>query len=55
MHKQQADALAASLDDVISESIDNLARGLVSREEGEKWRYTQKVRPAERLLPEKTH
>jgi Protein of unknown function (DUF1640) len=44
MPKQQADVLAASLADVIGESIDNLARGLVSREEGEKWRYTQKVR-----------
>ncbi|KDN48852.1 DUF1640-domain-containing protein [Tilletiaria anomala UBC 951] len=43
MPKQQADVLAASLTDVINESIDNLAKGLVSREEGEKWRYTQKV------------
>ncbi len=44
MSKQQADVLADSLSDIINESIDNLARGLVSREEGEKWRYTQKVR-----------
>ncbi|PWN50100.1 DUF1640-domain-containing protein [Violaceomyces palustris] len=41
--KQQADSLVAALADVIDESINNLARGLVTREEGEKNNYTQKV------------
>lgn len=41
--RKQADVLVAALTDVISESIDNLARGLVRREEAENTKYTQKV------------
>lgn len=35
--------LVEALRDVIDESITNLAKGLVTREEGEKHNYTQKV------------
>lgn len=44
MPRQQADTLVTALGDVVEESIKNLERGLVSREEGERWRYSQKVR-----------
>lgn len=43
MDRQEADALVEALSDVVDESIRNLSMGLVSREEGEKHRYTQKV------------
>lgn len=43
MAREQADALVAALGDVVEESIKNLEKGLVSREEGERWRYSQKV------------
>ncbi|CAD6940113.1 unnamed protein product [Tilletia controversa] len=43
MERPQAEALVESLADVIDESIRNLSEGMVAREEGEKWRYTQKV------------
>jgi len=29
--------------DVVDESVNNLGKTLVGREEGERWRYTQKV------------
>lgn len=41
--KEQADTLTEALRDVIDESISNLAKNLVTREEGEKTTYTQKV------------
>ncbi|WFD33967.1 Protein fmp32, mitochondrial [Malassezia cuniculi] len=41
--RKQADVLVAALTDVINESMDNLARGLVRREEAENTKYTQKV------------
>ncbi|PWY97476.1 DUF1640-domain-containing protein [Testicularia cyperi] len=41
--REQADVLTEALRDVIDESISNLAKGLVTREEGEKTTYTQKV------------
>lgn len=43
MPRAQADALVAALDDVVSESLRQLEKGCVGREEGEKWRYAQKV------------
>ncbi|CAO1631857.1 unnamed protein product [Jaminaea pallidilutea] len=43
MAREQADALVAALNDVISESLSQLEKGCVGREEGEKWRYAQKV------------
>ncbi|KAK0521835.1 Protein fmp32, mitochondrial [Tilletia horrida] len=43
MERAQAEALVDALADVIDESIRNLSEGMVAREEGEKWRYTQKV------------
>lgn len=43
MPRQQADALVSALGDVVEESISGLEKGLVSREEGERWRYSQKV------------
>ncbi|SPO41355.1 related to middle part of C.elegans myosin heavy chain A [Pseudozyma flocculosa] len=43
INKQQADVLVETLRDVIDESIGNLARGLVTREEAEQNNYTQKV------------
>ncbi|CAO1622208.1 unnamed protein product [Parajaminaea phylloscopi] len=43
MPRAQADALVAALDDVVSESLSQLEKGCVGREEGEKWRYAQKV------------
>ncbi|PWN88430.1 DUF1640-domain-containing protein [Acaromyces ingoldii] len=43
MPRQQADALVTALGDVVEESISGLEKGLVSREEGERWRYSQKV------------
>lgn len=42
--RKQADVLVGALTDVINESMDNLARGLVRREEAENTKYTQKVR-----------
>ncbi|KAJ9480205.1 Protein FMP32, mitochondrial [Pseudozyma hubeiensis] len=41
--REQADVLTESLRDVIDESISNLAKGLVTREEGDQTNYTQKV------------
>ncbi|TKY86138.1 hypothetical protein EX895_004963 [Sporisorium graminicola] len=41
--REQADVLTESLRDVIDESITNLAKGLVTREEGDQTNYTQKV------------
>lgn len=43
--KEQADTLVAALADVVDESVAGLTTSLVSREEGERWRYTQKVGP----------
>lgn len=43
MPRSQADALVAALNDVVSESLRQLEKGCVGREEGEKWRYAQKV------------
>lgn len=43
MPRAQADSLVAALNDVISESLRQLEKGCVGREEGEKWRYAQKV------------
>ncbi|KAE8224714.1 hypothetical protein CF326_g7985 [Tilletia indica] len=43
MERPHAEALVEALADVIDESIRNLSEGMVAREEGEKWRYTQKV------------
>lgn len=43
MPRAQADTLVASLNDVVSESLRQLEKGCVGREEGEKWRYAQKV------------
>lgn len=44
--REQADVLVTALTDVINESIENLMRGLVRRDEAEKHTYTQKVRTA---------
>lgn len=44
MPREQADTLVTALSDVVEESIKGLEKGLVSREEGERWRYSQKVR-----------
>jgi hypothetical protein len=44
MPRQQADTLVTALGDVVEESIKGLEKGLVGREEGERWRYSQKVR-----------
>ena len=44
MPRHQADTLVGALGDVVEESIKGFERGLVSREEGERWRYSQKVR-----------
>ncbi|SJX62480.1 uncharacterized protein SRS1_13328 [Sporisorium reilianum f. sp. reilianum] len=41
--REQADVLTEALRDVIDESITNLAKGLVTREEGDQTNYTQKV------------
>ncbi|GAK65371.1 mitochondrion protein [Moesziomyces antarcticus] len=41
--REQADVLTEALRDVIDESITNLAKGLVTREEGDQNNYTQKV------------
>lgn len=41
--REQADVLTESLRDVVDESITNLAKGLVTREEGDQTNYTQKV------------
>ncbi|SPO27118.1 related to middle part of C.elegans myosin heavy chain A [Ustilago trichophora] len=41
--REQADVLTEALRDVIDESISNLAKGLVTREEGDQTNYTQKV------------
>ncbi|SNX85542.1 related to middle part of C.elegans myosin heavy chain A [Melanopsichium pennsylvanicum] len=41
--REQADILTEALRDVIDESISNLAKGLVTREEGDQTNYTQKV------------
>lgn len=43
MPRQQADSLVAAMADVIDESVNGLSKNLVSREQGERWRYTQKV------------
>ncbi|KAL9938247.1 hypothetical protein V8E36_002870 [Tilletia maclaganii] len=43
MEHREAEVLVEVLADVIDESIRNLSEGMVAREEGEKWRYTQKV------------
>ncbi|MCO5565797.1 hypothetical protein L7F22_019472 [Adiantum nelumboides] len=43
MARAQADALVTALSDVVEESIKGLEKGLISREEGERWRYSQKV------------
>lgn len=43
MPRDQADTLVVSLGDVIEESIKAFERGLVNREEAERWRYSQKV------------
>lgn len=43
MPRAHADALVAALDDVVSESLSQLEKSCVGREEGEKWRYAQKV------------
>ena len=43
MPRAQADALVTALSDVVEESIKGLEKGLISREEGERWRYSQKV------------
>ncbi|CAO1629809.1 unnamed protein product [Sympodiomycopsis kandeliae] len=43
MPRAQADTLVSSLNDVISESLRQLEKNCVGREEGEKWRYSQKV------------
>lgn len=43
MSREQADVLTEALRDVIDESITNLAKGLVTREEGDQNNYTQKV------------
>lgn len=43
MPRPQADAMVTALTDVVEESIQGLEKGLVSREEGERWRYSQKV------------
>lgn len=44
MPREQADTLVSALGDVVEESIKGFERSLVSREEGERWRYSQKVR-----------
>lgn len=41
--RQQADVLVTALTDVINESAENIARGLVRRDEAERLNYTQKV------------
>lgn len=43
MPRAHADVLVAALDDVVSESLAQLEKGCIGREEGEKWRYAQKV------------
>jgi hypothetical protein len=43
LSREQTDVLTQSLRDVIDESISNLAKGLVTREEGDQTTYTQKV------------
>lgn len=40
---EQADVLVTALMDVINESIENIAHGLVRRDEAERLNYTQKV------------
>ncbi|KOS13968.1 hypothetical protein Malapachy_3786 [Malassezia pachydermatis] len=41
--REQADVLVTAMSDVINESIENFARGLVRRDEAERVNYTQKV------------
>ncbi|UZJ55855.1 hypothetical protein CBS101457_005175 [Exobasidium rhododendri] len=43
MPRPQADTLVAALGDVVEESIKGFETALVGREEGERWRYSQKV------------
>lgn len=41
--REQADVLVRALADAVDESVKGLERGLIPREEAERWRYSQKV------------